>query len=240
MARQILDRLLLGKDPELGCITERGSQQLGVEIVNRAPDDLGDLLVRQNTQSTEIDNHRDVLAKSGNAGCQRVAVAIELGTDANLQLLRRHRERLVKRLDLHRVGMLGCRLLVLEDHDAVICHLLLAEDCPLGSVDNEIAQRIVSTLTVLLQAHRVVLQQTQRRSQHNRKLAKTDPLKHPRLLVKGIQHRALVGPCNEADVHIHLRCVSEVADTCLHREHGLHTTGGLLDARLDIADVLKR
>ena len=239
MVRQILDRLLLREHPQLGRVTERGRQQLHVQIILGSPDDLGNCTIRQNTQCTEVDDHRDVLAEPRHTRRQRVTVAIELGAQTNLQLLRRHRERLVQRLDLHRVRVLGRRLLVLEDHDPVVRHLLLTEDRPLGPVDDEVAQRIVGALTILRQAHRVVLQKTQTRSQHHGQLSQTNTFKHVRLLVEGIQHCPLVGPNQEANIHVHLRCIREIPDPCLHWKHGLHATRSLLDTRLDIRHILK-
>ena len=156
--REELDGVLLGEDANLRTVAEGRTQELDVRVVLGAPDQLGNLAVSCDAERTEVDHDGNVLAEARDTRKERIPKAVELGGQANLQLLGRHCEALVKRLHLHRVGVLGTGLLGLKHHDAIVCNLLLTEDRPLGPMDEKVAERVVRTLSVLGKSKRVVLE----------------------------------------------------------------------------------
>jgi hypothetical protein len=151
-------RRLLGKDSKFGAVAEGGSEKFHVRIIGVSPDETGDVDITGDAKCPEVYHDRNIFMKARHAREQRIPEPIELGRETNLKFLRRHRERLRERLHLYAVGMLGGRLLSLEDHDSVVSDLLLTEDGSLGAVDDEVTQGIVCTLSILLEGQRVVLE----------------------------------------------------------------------------------
>ena len=135
--------------------------------------------------------------------------------------------------------MLGRGLLVEEDHDAVICHLLLGQNHALAAVNDEVAEGILWTLSHLLHRHRVILEHTERRPQHHGDLAERDALERLGLLLELGETRAAVGTYLQVNVHKHLGSIGEVADTSLVRQHLLQPTSSLLNPRLQVGDVVE-
>jgi hypothetical protein len=126
--REVLNRLLLGEDSEIRSFLERPCQELSEGILLLAEDKLANLAIRGDTQCTEEDDEWEIFVEARHADQQRIAETVELGGYANLKLLRRRREGLVKALHLDRVGVACLALLVVEHHDAVIGNLLLTEN----------------------------------------------------------------------------------------------------------------
>ena len=239
MACKILNSIGPSIHAGIRTLLERRRQSFCVlQII--VPNQLGDGLVRLHTESPEEDQERKLLTESGCADCERISKPIELGGNANLKLLGRGCERLMERLGLHRIRVFGGRLLIEEDHCAIVGHLLLTQNRALASMDNEVAKRIVGTLAHLLPRHRVIVQDTEGRSKHNRNLAERHAREYTDRLVVLCKRWALICPRHETNVAEHLGSIREVTNTGLLWKHRLHTTGSLLNPWLQIRDVLKR
>ena len=226
---QILNGVLAGVDLDVRALLEGGREHVHHVV-----------LVALHSKGAEHYDEGDVLAEAGHAHGEGVAEAVKLGAHAHLQLLGGSCKGLVERLHLAGVSELGRGLLVEEDHDAVIGHLLLAQNRALAPVNDEVAEGVVGALADLLLGHGVVLGVTERGAQHDRNLAERDALKHLGVLLKLRERGGLVSAHQEAHVAEHLGRIGEVAGARLLREHGLDAARGLLDARLHIGDVLKR
>ena len=240
MICEVRHGILLTKDSKFCRVTEGGTEQLDVRICVGPPDERGNLEIGDNTECLEIDHDRNVFAEPGHARRHGKSESIELGTQTNLQFLRRSCKGFVQRLELDGEEMLGRRPLVLEDHDPIICNLLLAQDGALRSMNHKVPEWIARTLAQLLDACRVILQQTERRPQHDRHLADGNAIKDVGLLRIGIKERTLVRPCHKAHVHVHLCRIRKVTRTCLHWQHGFDTTRCLLQTGFHVGHILKR
>lgn len=234
MFREVLNRLLLGEDPEIRGFLERPRQELSEGILLLAEHELANLTIRGDTQCAEEDHEREIFVEARHTDQQGIAETVELGRHANLKLLGRRREGLVQTLHLDRVRVACLALLVVEHHDAVVSDLLLAENGAFRTVNHEVPKRILGALTEFLETHREVLEKTETRAEHHRNLAERDSLKDARLRLLSLFAD------REAKIRKHLSGVGVVADTGFHREHRLHAPGGFRNTRLHLAHVLKR
>ncbi len=232
--RQVLNRLLLGEDVEIRGFLEGSCQKLSERLFLLAEDELTNLAILGDAQSTEEDHEREIFMEAGHTDQKGISETVELGGHTNLELLGGRREGFVQTLHLDRVRVACLTLLVLEDHDAVIGDLLLAENCPLRPVNDELPERILRALPHVLERHGEVLEKTETGTEHHRNLAERDSLEHA-----GLRLKTLFAD-RKAEIGKHLSGVGVVADTGFHREHRLHAPGGLRNARLHLAHVLER
>ena len=105
---------------------------------------------------------------------------------------------------------------------------------------NEVTQRILWALPQLLHRHGVVLENAERRPQHHGDLAERNALKQLGLLLEFCEIRTRIRADLQTNIHEHLGCVGEVADTSLTRQHLLEAPRSLLNAGLEIRDIIKR
>ena len=107
-------------------------------------------------------------------------------------------------------------------------------------MNDEVTQGIVGTFTILFEGQWIVLEKTQGRPKHNRKLPKTNSFKDPRFLIKGLIVGSFIRSCRKSHICIHLRGIRKVAHACFHQQHWLDTTGCFLDAWFHVTHLFKR
>ena len=92
---EIPHSILLRIDGQLGTVAEGRTQQLDMRIRLVSPDDASHRAIILDSKCTEVHNDRNVFAEPRHTGHHRESVAVELGRQANLQLLGRSREGLL-------------------------------------------------------------------------------------------------------------------------------------------------
>ncbi len=232
--RQLLNRLLLGEDPEIRGLLEGSRKKWRHHLFGRTEDELADRLICRDPEGTEEDHEREILMEPRHADKERLSEAVELGGHTDLELLWGRRKRLVQALHFHGMGLAGLALLVVEHHDAIVGNLLLAEDRALRPVNDELPEGILRALAELREAHREVLEQTETAAEHHGDLAERDALEDTRLrLLTLLADR-------EAKIRKHLSGLGVVANAGFHGEHRLHAPRGLRNTRLHLAHILER
>lgn len=231
---QLFDRLLLAEDSEIGSLLEGSRQKRSHHLLRRPEDEFADLLVLSDSERAEEDHKRKILVEARHADQQRLPQTVELGGHADLELLGRRGKGLVKALHLDRVRVASLALLVLEDHDAVVGNLLLAENGALRPVNHEVPKGILGALAELREAHREVLEKAETRAEHHGDLAERDALEDT-----GLRLLTLLAD-REAEIGKHLSRLGVVANAGFHGEHRLHAPRGLRNTRLHLAHILER
>jgi len=166
MVCEVFDGVLASLHLNIGAFTEGCNEMFGfIHFVS--PDQLGNLLIAFHSQGTEENHERNIFTEAGNTDGKRISKSIELGRETNLKLLGRHCEGFMKGLEFDGMGVLGGCLFVEEYHDAIISHLLLAENGTLRSMDDEVSERILRAFTHLFERHGIILEDAERGTKHH-------------------------------------------------------------------------